>query len=509
MRRALADVPLARYEDGAGSSFAGYISAFLRHQHELHTFMDEISRGLPVSKLLGLPFDPTQHWLIVRDPTCVRHFLKDRFDLYTKPGPDHAPIFYYFKKWLGDGIFIVDHGVGARDGGEAWRRQRKLMATIFTRSNFQHKFQETFASKARRLCGVLAEAARSGGRVDLQRLFFCFTMDSAMDILCGESTDTLGGEACVYGDAFDRTHRAMISYARPSTKMLKLLQTLPFPLGGAGGLAWRLHAAMNSDYRRFDAARRVLQAESGRIVAACRSDPLLGKRRDILALLVQNEEKERFSPVFLRDAVSNLMIAGRDTTACLLSWAFYMLATNPEVQAKLCAEIDERLPGLAEPDVRSLAPGVMPYLNGVIWEALRLHPPVPADMKVSMQDDVMPDGTHVPAGTVAVFLPMATGRDPAVYDEPLAVRPERWIPFTAPPPHEFPAFQAGPRICLGQDMAIFEAKICTAMLLQRFSFTMPPGEAEKIHYSNTLTMSVCNSKKQDSHNLWMEPRLRA
>merc|ERR1719469_633401 len=103
----------------------------------------------------------------------------------------------------------------------------------------------------------------------------------------------------------------------------------------------------------------------------------------------------------------------------------------------------------------------MPYLNGVIYESLRLHPPVPFDDKTAFEDDVFPNGTKVPRGTVCVFLPYAMGRDPAVYPDPEEVKPERWIPFRAPPPHEFPAFQAGPRICIGMDMALFEIKLLT------------------------------------------------
>merc|ERR1719189_912390 len=83
------------------------------------------------------------------------------------------------------------------------------------------------------------------------------------------------------------------------------------------------------------------------------------------------------------------------------------------------------------------------------------------------------------------------GRNEAVYQEPLAFKPARWIPFTAPAPHEFPVFQAGPRMCLGMDMAIFEAKVLTVMLLQCFNFELKPGEAEKIRPGNAATMCIC------------------
>ena len=116
--------------------------------------------------------------------------------------------------------------------------------------------------------------------------------------------------------------------------------------------------------------------------------------------------------------------------------------------------------------------------KGVVYETLRLWPPVPLDIKECQEDDVLPDGSCIPRHAKLVFLPYAMGRDPAAYPEPLVFRPERWIPFSAPSPYEFPVFQAGPRICLGMDMAMFEIKLLTSMLVRSFSFQLAAGEAE-------------------------------
>lgn len=368
---------------------------------------------------------------------------------------------------------------------------------------------EVFIEKAAKLVGSLAAPADKGEAVDLQSLFFSFTMDSIMRIFFGEDADTLGGATCTYGAAYDTAHRCMMEYARPSMKALLQLQYMSWPLGGFGGLGWLLHGALNSQYREFRKAIAVLTRESDRIVGACRADPNLAARKDLLALFVQAEDQQHFTNKYLRDMVLNFVIAGRDTTACALSWMFLVLATHPDVQEKLIAEIDAKCPaGSAPPTLKSVGPAAMPYLNGVFYEILRLYPPVPTDSKTAHADDVFPDGTKIPKGTICFFLPYAMGRDPAVYPDPLAVRPERWIPFVAPAPHEFPVFQAGPRICLGMDMAIFEAKVVAVMLLQKYRFELLPGEQEKIHYSSTVTMAVCNSKNQDSHNLWVIPHKR-
>lgn len=263
-------------------------------------------------------------------------------------------------------------------------------------------------------------------------------------------------------------------------------------------------------------------------------------RKDMLALFVQAEGRDRLSPKnsprtspsnskkkdcdpqsasapmtteWLRDVVLNMVIAGRDTTACTLSWMFYILATNPEIQKKLHAEIDAKFVADKVPTIQSVSSSELPYLNGVLYETLRLYPPVPVDGKKAVNDDVLPDGSKVPAGTQMAFMVYAIGRDPNVYPDPDVVKPERWIPFKEPSQYEFPVFQAGPRICLGMHMALFEAKIAALIILREYSFEMAPGEAEKITYLPTaLTMSICNTKNEgdkfDSHNLWLIPHLR-
>ena len=95
----------------------------------------------------------------------------------------------------------------------------------------------------------------------------------------------------------------------------------------------------------------------------------------------------------------------------------------------------------------------------MIYEALRLWPPVPFDLKMAFEDDVLPGGWKVPKMAQVAFIPYIMGRDGERYPEPLLFKPERWIPFNAPPQHEFPVFQAGPRICLGMDMALWHKKL--------------------------------------------------
>jgi len=512
MLKAIEGIPRARYKD----SLMGAIPQLLKHLHRRHDFFAEITSGSPTSYVEpGPKFDCEALEIFVRDPIVVKHILKDSFDRYSKPEGDM--VWEILRIWLGKGIFVAPHGVGASDKGHNWMRQRKVAANIFSRNNFNANMSAVFVTKGKRMCEILRHCAVKGEQLDMQAKFFQYTMDSIMQIFFGESADTMGGEPNKYASASDTAHRCLIEYLFKSIPVLATTKLLPWPFGGVGGLAHRFHRRFHPLHQEFLKAWQMLDSESRRMVAACRADARLAERKDLLALFVQAEEKDQsMTTEWLRDVVLNLVIAGRDTTACTLSWMFYILATHPEIQHKLQQEIDEKFDARLAPTLQSMSASELPYLNGVIYETLRLYPPVPADQKGCSNDDVLPDGTKVIAGTKVVVAVYAMGRDAKVYPDPEVVRPERWIPFKEPSQFEFPVFQAGPRVCLGVNMAVFEAKIAAAMILREYSFDMSPAEAEKVTYLPTaLTLSICNTKngdaaveKFDNHNLWLQPRLR-
>mmetsp|Transcript_17637 Transcript_17637/g.45312 ORF Transcript_17637/g.45312 Transcript_17637/m.45312 type:complete len:547 (+) Transcript_17637:33-1673(+) len=506
MRRMLKDVPRSRYTP---HWLLGSVKAQRDFAKSRHHWRNEATIGLPVSKTTGILWDPAFISLTIRDPELIKHYLQDKFDVYSKAEPSNGIIEYTFGEWLGRGIFSAPHGVGAADAGDNWLRQRKIASQIFTRANMTATMTDTFVDRVHRMISVI----KPGEKVDMQVHFFNYTMDSIMHLFFGVDADSLRGQSNAYGTAFDTAHRSFMKYVMEALFPANLCQLLPFPFGGLNGLAMRWQRYRSQSYKEFRDAIALLDSESARIVAECNNDPNLPDRQDLLARFLRAVKAEGCVPdaqltTYLRDTVLNFVIAGRDTTACTLAWMFYILGTHPEIQQRVQEEIDEKLPNLKEPDWKAVASTNMPVLHALLYETLRLYPPVPLDNKVAHADDVLPDGTKVPKNTKLFFFPWGMARDPAVYPEPEKVKLERWIPFSNPPAHEFPVFQAGPRICLGKDMAIMESKIVAAMLLQRFSFTLAKGEAEKIHYSAMLTMSVCNSKNQDSHNLWLIPEER-
>lgn len=94
---------------------------------------------------------PAPYLVVANDPQIVKHILKDEFNKYSKADTTLDPFFYYFEDFLGEGIFVVKHGLGSKDGGQEWSRMRKVSAQIFTRKNFNSMMQEVFMSKAESL----------------------------------------------------------------------------------------------------------------------------------------------------------------------------------------------------------------------------------------------------------------------------------------------------------------------------------------------------------------------
>ena len=193
---------------------------------------------------------------------------------------------------------------------------------------------------------------------------------------------------------------------------------------------------------------------------------------------------------FLRDVVTNFVIAGRDTTANALTWALWELSEAPAAAARVREEARREL-GRAHADIDDTG-GVsydalkrMPYTHACVLEALRLHPSVPQDLKQAARDDVLPDGTLVRKGSYVSYDPYVMGRLQELWEDPLEFKPERFLRVTdeqtgalavvTPDLYKFTAFQAGPRRCLGMELALLEAKAAIGTLLREWE--LEPDEA--------------------------------
>ncbi|KAI0316899.1 cytochrome P450 monooxygenase CYP63 [Amylostereum chailletii] len=181
---------------------------------------------------------------------------------------------------------------------------------------------------------------------------------------------------------------------------------------------------------------------------------------------------------YIRDQVLNMLLAGRDTTASLLTFAVYLLALHPDITDKLRAEITGEfgLDGIPDPDTMRR----LPLLRAVINETLRLFPPVPINARVSDSTHQVFPATksspclYIPPNTQVTYNTMLIQRNKDTWGEDAdEFKPSRWldpvhIKRVTENPFMFIPFHAGPRICLGQNFAYNEASFFLVRLLQRF-----------------------------------------
>ncbi|XP_038971535.1 cytochrome P450 704B1-like isoform X4 [Phoenix dactylifera] len=319
-------------------------------------------------------------------------------------------------------------------------------------------------------------------------LFMKSTMDSIFQVAFGVEIDSLCGsneEGSKFAEAFDDSSALTTwRYVDISWKIKKLLN-----IGSEAVLNKRIQVVDDFVYKVID--NKIKQHD-------------LSKKEDFLSrfLVESQQDPEKITHKYLRDIILNFMVAGKDTTAVTLSWLFYMLCKHPSVEEKIVEElilatkeigndasIGEFAASLTEETIDK-----MQYLHATLSETLRLYPAVPLNPKICFADDTLPDGHDVKKGDMVVYMPYVMGRMKFIWgDDAEDFRPERWLNsdgvFSPESPFKFTAFQAGPRICLGKELAYRQMKIFAALLLSFFRFKLS-NERQPVNYRTMLTLQI-------------------
>jgi cytochrome P450 len=161
---------------------------------------------------------------------------------------------------------------------------------------------------------------------------------------------------------------------------------------------------------------------------------------------------------WLARGLRGLVIAGYQTTAATLSWIAEFVSHSPRVLNELQRSVDT---------------GDDSYLDAVIYEVLRLRPPVPATARRALRDTVL-NGIRITRGTVVAIPILALHERADLYDDPLEFRPERFL-GNRPPTYNWLPFGGGAHRCLGAQLATFDARVLFRTLLQHRSLTALPG----------------------------------
>ncbi|PNS18416.1 Isotrichodermin C-15 hydroxylase [Sphaceloma murrayae] len=207
-------------------------------------------------------------------------------------------------------------------------------------------------------------------------------------------------------------------------------------------------------------------------------------RKDILAKLipVHHEKPDAFDAAALTSMATTNIFAGSDTTAISTRAIIYFLLKNPDCKHRLIEEIDDfhSKGKLSEPALLSEA-NAMPYLQAVMYEALRLHPAVGMSLpRVVPQGGCTVDGVYLPAGCVIGANPWVIHRNKEVYGEDVEVfRPERWMKAdTGDMQRFFFTFGSGARLCIGKNISWMEMSKLIPSLFWNFNIELADQEAE-------------------------------
>jgi cytochrome P450 len=168
-----------------------------------------------------------------------------------------------------------------------------------------------------------------------------------------------------------------------------------------------------------------------------------------------------------------IFFAGHETTAAAMTWAFYLLSENPEVEGRVRDELETMLHGRA-PTFADLPK--LTYTQQVITEVLRLYPPAYLFAREAVTEDVI-DGYLIPPKTLIFITPFITHRDPKYWHDPETFDPHRFIAgqVASRPRHHYYPFGEGPHVCIGNNFALMEMQLILATTLQRFHLRLVPN----------------------------------
>jgi cytochrome P450 len=344
-----------------------------------------------------------------------------------------------WRQFLGEGL------LDSRSDFHA--HQRRLLEHAFRHERIA-AHGAVMSDYARRISANWAD----GATLDIHREMMRLTLAIGGKAFLG--ADVESGEADSVGRAVEMAYESQNFVKLP---FAHLLRKLPLP-----------------SVRHFRQAREILDDVIYRQIEARRRSGTEGD--DLLSMLIHSPEltgtSSRFTDVLVRDEALTMLLAGHETTANALTFTWYLLAQNPEAEARLHAEVDAVLG--ARPATVADVPK-LPYTEAVFAESLRLYPPVWAQARSSVSEYIL-GGYLLPAETIVMWSWYTIQRDPRWFEAPDKFMPERMTHEARAARHRYAysPFGGGTRQCIGEAFAWMEAVLVLATLAQRWKLRSLP-----------------------------------
>ncbi len=350
----------------------------------------------------------------------------------------------------GNGLFVSE--------GEFHRRQRKLMTPVFQPRQIA-SYAETMVKTGERL----QQEWHDGAVVDLNQHMIALTM-------------SIIGKLLFDADVFTETDELGAAMAMEFEYVLRTFSSLWMP-----PLSWPTPRNL-----RVRTATQVLQKRIQHMIDERRRNTT--PRNDLLSILLQarDEDGKAMSDAQLLDECLTLFGAGHETTAAALTWAWCLLCQHPDVYQQVQQEVESVLEG-RPPRYEDLAR--LPYCLQVFKETLRLYPPAASIAREALHDLEI-DGYLVPKGSTVMVSPYILHHTAAYFPDPERFDPEHFAPEREKqlPRYAYLPFGAGPRICIGNHLALMEGHLLMATLAQRVHFTLAQGQVIAPDPRHNLTL---------------------
>uniref|UniRef100_A0A7N0RFM0 Cytochrome P450 n=1 Tax=Kalanchoe fedtschenkoi TaxID=63787 RepID=A0A7N0RFM0_KALFE len=470
--------------------FVGMLPGVLLNASRIHYYFSHLLRQSNHTIKIKGPWFSNLNFILTSDPENIHYILSTSFANFNK-GPNFKEVF----EVLGDGILVAD--------SDSWKMQRKLTHTLFRQSNFLSLLETTAQQKVQNgLFKILDHASESGLQVDMQDLCQRFTFDVTWVFLLGSDLNSLSVElpAVPFAKAPDDTHEVLLQRHLKPRSLWRLQKW--FQVGVEKKAITAAETFDNFIYHHISLKRELNNRKSDRDEA----DENDGSS-DLISFLMQEEVMKKCNnnsakphDEFLRDSVMNLLSAGRDTSSTTLTWFFWLVATNPLIKINTRdwtlfpneSRNPWRFPSFAE--LNKLA-----YLHATLCETLRLYPPVPINRKASIKPDTLPSGHQVNQETEILLSIYTMGRMQEIWGaDASAFNPDRWISDKGKiidvPSYKFNTFSAGPRTCVGKDLAFMELKIAAAAIIWSYDLHVATGAQSAsslaLHMEHGLKVNV-------------------
>lgn len=419
--------------------------------------------------IFRLNFGP-KSFLIVSDPTIVKHILKDNSKAYSKGILSEILDFV-----MGKGLIPAD--------GEIWRvRRRAIVPALHLK--FVTAMVDLFSQATDRLCKKLDIAASAGEAVEMESLFSRLTLDIIGKAVFNYDFDSLTNDTGIVEAVYVVLREA------------ETRSTAPIPVWDIP--IWK---DVSPRLKKVNAALDLINNTLDDLVAICKrlvdeeelqfhEEYMNEQDPSILHFLLASGDD--VSSKQLRDDLMTLLIAGHETSAAVLTWTFYLLSQDPGVMSKLQNEVDtvlgDRFPTIE--DLKNLK-----YTSRVISESLRLYPQPPVLIRRSLEEDIL--GPYPIRKGEDIFISVWNlHRSPSLWEDADKFNPERW-PLEGSSPNEtnqsfrYLPFGGGPRKCIGDTFASYENIVALAMLVRRFDFELAP-EAPPVKMTTGATIHTTN-----------------